>query len=82
MPDAAIRVELAGPSGDVWTWGPENAVDRLVGEALEFCLVVTQRRHVADTALIVTGSAAADWMAHAQAFAGGPTEGPAPRRSR
>jgi len=29
MPDAAIRVELRGPSGDVWTWGPDDAVDRV-----------------------------------------------------
>ena len=31
-------------------WGPD-AADRVVGPALDFCLVVTQRRHLADTAV-------------------------------
>ena len=39
---------------------------------------MTQRRHVDDTALIVTGDAARDWMLKAQAFAGTPTDGPSP----
>ena len=78
-PDAEVRVELAAPSGDQWTWGPGDAPNRVIGPAEDFCLVVTQRRHVADTGLIVIGDAAADWMSKAQAFAGGPTNGPAPR---
>lgn len=81
-PEGDVGVVLERPAGGTWMWGPSGGPDRIEGPAEDFCLVVTQRRHVADTALIVTGSAAADWMAHAQAFAGGPTEGPAPRRSR
>jgi uncharacterized protein (TIGR03084 family) len=77
-PDAAIRVELAVPSGDTWTWGPDDAEQTISGRAEDFCLVVTQRRHVADTDLVVVGDAAADWMSKAQAFAGGATSGPAP----
>jgi len=68
-----IYVELTGPDGDSWTWGDPAAPDRVTGSAVEFCLVVTQRRHVADTALEVTGPVAAEWMSIAQAFAGGPT---------
>jgi hypothetical protein len=49
--DAPIRVELAGPSGDTWTWGPEDAADRVTGPALDFCLLVTQRRHRDDVAV-------------------------------
>ena len=45
---------------------------------LDFCLVVTQRRHLADTRLSVVGLAAAEWMAIAQAFAGGPGAGRQP----
>ncbi len=48
------------------------------GPLVDFCLVVTQRRRVADTDLVVTGDAATGWMARAQAFAGPPTDGPAP----
>jgi hypothetical protein len=46
------------------------------GPAEDFCLVVTQRRHVDDTALVVNGDAARDWMLKAQAFAGAATDGP------
>jgi hypothetical protein len=40
--------------------------------------VVTQRRHVADTALDVRGPVAAQWMQIAQAFAGPPGPGRSP----
>ncbi|MCP4665065.1 MAG: TIGR03084 family protein, partial [Deltaproteobacteria bacterium] len=29
VPDAAVRVELTGPSGDTWAWGPEDASDSI-----------------------------------------------------
>jgi hypothetical protein len=45
---------------------------------LDFCLVVTQRRHVADTALDVEGPAAVEWISIAQAFAGAPGAGRQP----
>jgi len=78
-PDGAVRVELTAPSGASWVWGPEDADDRVTGSAEEFCLVVTQRRHVDDTDLEVTGDLATDWMSKAQAFAGSPTTGPSPK---
>jgi uncharacterized protein (TIGR03084 family) len=78
MPDGDIRVELTGPHGDTWTWGPADAADVVSGPALDFCLVVTQRRHVDDTSLVVKGPLAADWIAIAQAFAGGPGTGRRP----
>jgi len=65
-----VRVELTGPDGDVWTWGPEDAADRVTGPALDFCLLVTQRRHRDDVALVIEGPAATEWMSIAQAFAG------------
>ncbi len=79
-PDAPVRVELAGPDGQPWAWGPEGAVNRVTGPALDFCLLVTQRRHRDDLALTVEGPAAAEWMAIAQAFAGAPGPGRPPRR--
>ncbi len=78
LPAADVRLELVAPSGEVWRWGPEDAAQSVRGPALDFCLVVTQRRHVDDTALQTDGAAARDWMEKAQAFAGGATDGPPP----
>jgi len=77
-PGAAPRVELRAPSGAVWVWNEENSADRVTGEAVEFCQVVTQVRNVADTRLRVEGPVAAAWMAVAQCFAGPPADPPAP----
>jgi uncharacterized protein (TIGR03084 family) len=82
VPDGDVRVELASPSGDVWTWGDAEAADSVTGPAEDFCLVVTQRRHVDDTRLVTNGSLARDWMECAQAFAGPATTGPTARRMR
>lgn len=78
MPDSEIRVELTGPGGDVWEWGPSESADRVAGSALDFCLVVTQRRHPADVTLDVTGDAATEWIGIAQAFAGPAGQGRRP----
>ena len=78
VPDIQVRVELTGPSGDIWSWGPEEAEDMVKGPAEDFCLVVVQRRHVADTDLIVRGETAQQWMSIAQAYAGPPAEGRKP----
>jgi uncharacterized protein (TIGR03084 family) len=78
VPEEEVRVELTGPSGATRTWGPNGAAASIAGSAEDFCLVVTQRRHVDDTTLVVVGTAARDWMLKAQAFAGPPTDGPQP----
>ena len=69
LPAEPIRVDLAAPDGGRWAWGPADAADRVTGPALDFCLAVTQRRHLSDTALLVSGATARQWMAIAQAFA-------------
>jgi uncharacterized protein (TIGR03084 family) len=74
-PDQPVRVVLTAPDGGTWAWGPEDAADQVTGPALDFCLVVTQRRNLADAALTLTGPAAAGWMGIAQAFAGPPGPG-------
>lgn len=74
VPETPVRVELAAPSGATWTWGPEDATDRVTGDALDFCLVVTQRRRHDAVGLTIVGDAALDWMSKAQAFAGPPTD--------
>ena len=74
LPAAPVYVALTAPDGSLWEWG-EPAADRVTGDALDFCLVVTQRRHRADTGLVVQGDAATEWIAIAQAFAGDPGSG-------
>jgi uncharacterized protein (TIGR03084 family) len=76
MPEGDIRLELQSPTGVAWAWGPDSADDTVSGRAEEFCLVVTQRRHVEDTSL-KADSLGAEWLARAQAFAGAATSGPA-----
>ena len=78
VPDTPVRVELTGPSGDIWSWGLEEAKDMVKGPAEYFCLVMVHRRHVADTDLIINGETAQQWMSIAQAYAGPPTEGRQP----
>ncbi|UDY37020.1 TIGR03084 family metal-binding protein [Dermatobacter hominis] len=78
VPDAPLRVELDAPDGTVWSWGPEGAADTVRGDAVELCLLVTQRRHRDDVVLEVVGPAAEEWVGIAQAFAGGPGPGRAP----
>jgi uncharacterized protein (TIGR03084 family) len=79
-PDRPVRVELTAPDGTAWAWGPPDAADRVTGPALDFCLVVTQRRSRADTSLRATGAIAERWLAIAQAFAGPPGPGRGPQR--
>jgi len=74
-PTTPIRVELHAPDGSLWTWGPEDAADRVAGEAFEFCRVVTQRQNPADTSLKAVGDDAIGWLEIAQAFAGEPGSG-------
>lgn len=78
VPDVAVLVRLDAPDGDTWTWGPDDAVDRVLGPAVDFCLVVTRRRHPDDTRLVADGRAAEEWLSIAQAFAGPATAGRRP----
>lgn len=77
-PAEPFHVALAAPGGDIWTWGPDDAAQRVTGPALDFCLLVTQRRHRADLALRAEGPDADRWLDIAQAFAGPPGTGRAP----
>ena len=77
-PPVAPFVRLTAPSGDIWMWGQEGAVNSVTGSATEFCQVVTQVRNVADTKLDVRGAVARQWMGMAQCFAGKAETPPAP----
>lgn len=79
VPGEPFRVELVGPGGDVWGYGPDGAAQRVTGPALDFCLLVTQRAHRADLALTAVGPDADRWLDIAQSFAGPPGAGRAPK---
>jgi len=81
-PDEEFRVELTAPSGELWTWGPEDARQTVRGPAYDFCLRVTRRRHQADLDLVAQGDDAAKWIEIAQAFAGPGGEGRGPMGRR
>ncbi|MFZ3498463.1 TIGR03084 family metal-binding protein [Streptomyces sp. 5.8] len=83
-PAGEFRVELTAPGdrAEVWTYGPEDAPQRVTGPALDFCLLVTQRAHRADLSLTATGPDADRWLGIAQAFAGPAGPGRAPEASR
>lgn len=74
-PPVPVRVALSAPAGELWEWEDAAESDSVQGTALDFCLVVTQRRNMADTGLVVEGVAATEWMSIAQAFAGPPGPG-------
>ena len=71
-------VRLAAPSGATWEWNEASESERVSGDAVDFCHVVTQGRNLADTRLEVVGEVAKRWMSIAQCFAGGPQDPPKP----
>ncbi len=76
---AVALVACGAPRASGPAWPKSAGTVEVTGPAEDFCLVVTQRRNVADTALVVQGERATDWLIRAQAFAGPATDGPAPR---
>jgi uncharacterized protein (TIGR03084 family) len=78
IPNITPRVELVGPSGERWAWGDRNYEEFVTGSAEEFCLVVTQRRNIAETSLSYEGDHVKQWLQIAQAFAGISQNPPAP----
>lgn len=74
-PPDPFRVELRAPDGSTWTWGPDDAAQRVTGSAEDFCLLVTQRRPRTELDVTATGDDAQTWLGIAQAFAGPPGPG-------
>jgi uncharacterized protein (TIGR03084 family) len=77
VPNATISLALLAPDGQLWRFG-EDGDQLIAGHAVDFCLVATQRRHRADSTLVVRGAAAEEWLDLAQAFAGPPGSGRKP----
>jgi uncharacterized protein (TIGR03084 family) len=67
-PPGDLRVELTF-EGETWTYGPDDAGDRITGEAGEFCRVGVQRMKLADaTSLKADGPLAQAALEVARAF--------------
>jgi uncharacterized protein (TIGR03084 family) len=75
VPSEPFRVELTAPDGSTWSWGPDDAAQRVTGAAEDFCMLVTQRRPRAQLDVTAAGDDAATWLTIAQAFAGPPGAG-------
>ncbi|MBW2499851.1 MAG: hypothetical protein JRF61_21415 [Deltaproteobacteria bacterium] len=71
-------VRLVAPSGAIWEWNEPSEIERVEGEAVDFCQAVTQTPNVADTGLRISGSVARHWMSIAQCFAGALSDPPPP----
>jgi len=68
LPAEPFRVELTGPGGEIWAWGPDDAEQRVQGSALDFCLRVTHRRSLTETDLTADGADASTWLEIARVF--------------
>lgn len=77
-PDVRFGFELVAPSGAVWRFGPDDARQRITGSAVDFCLLVTRRRHRADLDVTAVGADADAWLDIAQAYRGPAGPGRAP----
>lgn len=77
-PDTEFHFELTSPSGQKWEFGPADAEQRVTGEATDFCLLVTRRRHRDDLAVSAVGTDADHWLDIAQAYRGPAGEGREP----
>jgi uncharacterized protein (TIGR03084 family) len=69
QPHGTLRVELDAPGGETWTFGPEDADNRITGDAGEFCRVGVQRMRRQDaTTLKAEGPLAEAALDVARAF--------------
>jgi uncharacterized protein (TIGR03084 family) len=81
-PEMRFRFEITAPSGALWTFGPEDSEQRVTGPAVDFCLLVTCRRHRDDVDVKAVGREADRWLGIAQAYPGPAGAGRIPGRFR
>lgn len=72
-PASKVAVVLDA-DGETWAWEPAATEQRVTGTALDFCLLVVQRRPLTSLSLTAIGPAAERWLEIAQAFAGAATD--------
>jgi uncharacterized protein (TIGR03084 family) len=64
-----VLCELAGPEGDMWTFGPPGAESIIRGPGGEFCRVAARRLAPAETHLVATGPNAEAALRHLRTYA-------------
>jgi uncharacterized protein (TIGR03084 family) len=69
-PETRFRFEITAPSGALWSFGPEDSEQRVTGPAVDFCLLVTRRRHRDDVDVKAVGREADRWLGIAQSYPG------------
>lgn len=80
-PESPVALRLTAPDGSLWAFGDSHAAQHVAGPAEDFCLLVTQRRHRDDLALVAHGDDADEWLDLAQCFAGPPGPGRPPSQA-
>ena len=43
MEDKTLRIDVTGPCGDLWSYGPADATDTITGPAGQWCRLAVQR---------------------------------------
>lgn len=81
-PETRFRFEITAPSGALWAFGPEDAEQRVFGSAVDFCLLVTCRRHRDDVDVKAVGREADRWLGIAQSYPGSAGAGRTPGQFR
>jgi enediyne biosynthesis protein E11 len=77
-PEEEFRFEITAPSGELWEFGPAGSTQKVTGPAVDFCLLVTRRRHRDDLRVTASGAHANQWLDIAQAYRGSPGQGRSP----
>ncbi|MEU1969545.1 TIGR03084 family metal-binding protein [Micromonospora sediminicola] len=77
-PQVEFRFEIKAPSGEIWAFGPQDTDQVIAGDAVDFCLLVTRRRHRDDLKVHATGELADEWLNIAQAYRGPAGDGRRP----
>jgi uncharacterized protein (TIGR03084 family) len=64
-----LRLDLTGPSGETWSFGPDGATDQITGPAAQWCRLAVQRVPRAGAPdLVADGPLAELALQHARAF--------------
>ena len=67
-PVSELRLKLTSPSGQVWTYGNDDAPHSITGSAAHWCRVATRRMAAEDSDLVATGALAHSVLNVARAY--------------
>ena len=69
VPTTELRLEVRGVDGEIWSWGPDSAENRVTADAYDFALLATRRRTRPDSGASAVGVDAERWLEIIQAYA-------------